>query len=179
VTRVAATLLLCSLLLILALLVIGSADSANDDPPTNTAAADAEDPLSLDYALTRERVWRGIAGHANRQAKQLRRELARQRANFRKAMRRSGTVREAVDLACVTYHVSCATLWRVALCETGGTLRARSLNRSSGASGLFQFLPSTWRTTPYARFSVWSPYTNAMAAAWMHVNGRSGEWVCR
>jgi len=88
------------------------------------------------------------------------------------------SVQEAIDLSCVVYGYSCSTLWRKARCETGGTLSPRSYN-SSGASGLFQFLGSTWRSTPFARFSVWSPYANALAAGWMHAHGRGGEWVCR
>lgn len=42
--------------------------------------------------------------------------------------------------------------------------------------GMFQFLWSTWRTTPYAKRSPYSPKWNSMAAMWMWANGRSGEW---
>jgi len=93
------------------------------------------------------------------------------------AMRQSGTVTEAINLACATYG-SCDTLWRRAGCETGGTFSPRAYN-PSGASGLFQFLPSTWQTTPYGAFSIWSPYANAMAAGWMQAHGRGGEWSCQ
>lgn len=84
---------------------------------------------------------------------------------------------EAINVACATYG-HCSTLWRKAECETGGTFNPRAYNGSSGAAGLFQFLGSTWRSTPYARFSVWSPYANALAAGWMHDHGRGGEWAC-
>jgi hypothetical protein len=87
------------------------------------------------------------------------------------------SVVEAINLACATYGW-CSTLWRKADCETGGTFSPTAHN-PSGASGLFQFLGSTWRSTPYGRFSIWSPYANALAAGWMHANGRSGEWSCR
>jgi hypothetical protein len=93
-------------------------------------------------------------------------------------LRARGTVREAINLACTIYG-NCSTLWRKARCETGGSFNPYSLNRSSYASGLFQFLGSTWRSTPFGGFSVWSPYANALAAGWMHTHGRSGEWVCR
>lgn len=86
-------------------------------------------------------------------------------------------VTEAINLACTVYG-NCATLWRRAGCETGGTFNPRAYN-SSGASGLFQFLPSTWRTTPYRNYSVWSPYANALAAGWMLSVGRGNEWSCR
>jgi hypothetical protein len=90
---------------------------------------------------------------------------------------RQPNVAEAINLACTAYRVSCATLWRKARCES--RLYRFAQNRSSNASGLFQFLPSTWRTTPYAGFSIFSAHANALAAGWMHANGRSGEWVCR
>jgi hypothetical protein len=104
---------------------------------------------------------------------------ARTIRRLRRTLRADHSVGEAISLACTTYAVSCTTLWRKALCETGRTLSSRAYNSSSGASGLFQFLPSTWRSTPYARLSVWSPYANALAAGWMHDRGRGGEWACR
>jgi hypothetical protein len=68
-------------------------------------------------------------------------------------------------------------LYRRAACESGGYAFAR--NPYSDASGLFQFMPSTFATTPFGRLSIWSPYANAMAAGWMQAHGRGGEWVCR
>lgn len=82
---------------------------------------------------------------------------------------------EAITLACIVYG-SCSTLWRRASCESGFSSYAHN---SSGASGLFQFLPSTWASTPFGSLSVWSPYANALAAGWMQARGRGGEWVCK
>jgi hypothetical protein len=84
---------------------------------------------------------------------------------------------QAVNLACATYG-HCADLWRKASCETGGTFSPTARN-PSGATGLYQFLPSTWQTTPYSRFPMTSPYASALAAGWMHSVGRGGEWACR
>jgi hypothetical protein len=84
----------------------------------------------------------------------------------------------AINLSCATYG-HCAELWRKARCETGGTFSPRSYNNWSGASGLFQFLASTWQSTPYRAFSVMNPYANALAAGWMHSVGRGGEWACQ
>jgi soluble lytic murein transglycosylase-like protein len=64
----------------------------------------------------------------------------------------------------------------IARCESG--LNPQAYNRSSGASGLFQFLPGTWRTTPFASYSIFDPWASANAAAWMWSQGRRGEWVC-
>jgi hypothetical protein len=95
--------------------------------------------------------------------------------SLRRVQLGDGNVVEAINLACATYG-NCASLWRKARCESH--YRAAAHN-NSGAAGLFQFLPSTWRSTPYGRFSVYSAYANALAAGWMHEHGRGGEWVCR
>jgi hypothetical protein len=92
-----------------------------------------------------------------------------------RTLQHESSTREAVDLACSIYG-SCSTLWRRMSCESGGYRFARN---PSGASGLFQFLPSTWASTPFASFSIWSPYAQALAAGWMNSHGRGGEWVCR
>ena len=70
-----------------------------------------------------------------------------------------------------------ADMLRVARCESNLVPRAR--NASSGASGLFQFLPSTWRTTPYADQNIFDPWASANAAGWMWANGRRNEWSCQ
>jgi len=124
------------------------------------------------WAQRARQATRALAS-ARRQVSSLRLELRVQR----RIVLRKPQVAEAINLACAVYGY-CATLWRKARCETGGSFSPTSYN-SSGASGLFQFLLSTWRSTPFAAFSVWSPYANALAAGWMHANGRGGEWVCQ
>jgi hypothetical protein len=59
--------------------------------------------------------------------------------------------------------------------ESGGNPNA--VNRRSGARGLGQFLPSTWATTPYARYSIFDPAANRAAVGWMLSVGRGGEFV--
>jgi len=61
--------------------------------------------------------------------------------------------------------------------ESGGNPNA--VNRSSGAAGLLQFLPSTWAGTPQGRagLSVFNPQAARAAAAWMLAQGRAKEWV--
>jgi hypothetical protein len=118
--------------------------------------------------------WAQRARRARRRVAVLELEL---RAVRRAVLARPDVV-EAINLAAATYGYG-STLWRKALCETGGTLSPTAVNRRSLASGLFQFIPTTWSSTPYARFSPTSAYANALAAGWMHANGRGGEWVCR
>jgi hypothetical protein len=54
-----------------------------------------------------------------------------------------------------------------------------AVNPRSGASGLGQFLPSTWRTTPQGKagLSVFDPAANRAAVAWMLSVGRGGEFA--
>ena len=114
---------------------------------------------------------------AQRFRRERRRTLALHAAltHTRQLLNHNPTVTEAIELAAATYG-SGSTLWRRARCESGLNRYARS---SGGALGLFQFLPSTFASTPYAGLSIFSPYANALAAGWMIAHGRGGEWACR
>ena len=74
---------------------------------------------------------------------------------------------------------SAAVQWamNVAWCES--RYHPNSVNSSSGASGLFQFLPSTWAFTPYAAKSPFDPRYNALAAAWLYQRDGPSQWVCQ
>ena len=54
-----------------------------------------------------------------------------------------------------------------------------AVNRYSGAQGMYQFLPSTWRTTPQGRRgeSAFNPDSARAATIWMLEQGRAREWV--
>ena len=73
---------------------------------------------------------------------------------------------------------STAQSWalRVAKCESN--YNPYAVNRSSGAAGLFQFLPSTWAASPYHAQSVFDPSANSHAAAWLYQRSGPGQWVC-
>ena len=47
----------------------------------------------------------------------------------------------------------------------------------SGASGPGQFMPGTWRSTPFGRFDIHNVFAQAMATAWMWDQGRRREWA--
>ena len=74
---------------------------------------------------------------------------------------------------------SAAQQWalRVAMCESN--YNPYAVNRSSGASGLFQFLPSTWAGTPQRAQSVFDPLANAQAAAWLYQRYGPSQWSCK
>lgn len=71
-------------------------------------------------------------------------------------------------------------LLRVAYCESRFNPSAYNV---SGASGLFQFMPSTWAANSvragYAGASVFDPVASANVAAWMFARGQAFQWVCR
>ena len=72
-----------------------------------------------------------------------------------------------------------AVTWafNVAYCES--RYHPTSVNSSSGASGLFQFLPSTWAFTPWHQYSPFDPVANAHAAAWLYQRDGPSQWECQ
>jgi hypothetical protein len=52
----------------------------------------------------------------------------------------------------------------------------RVTNRSSGAAGLYQFMPRTWHSTPYRHHSPYHPRWAALAAMWMWAHGGYSHW---
>jgi hypothetical protein len=65
---------------------------------------------------------------------------------------------------------------RVARCESN--LDPYAVN-PSGSYGLFQFVRSTWESTPFADKDIFDPEANSNAAGWMWQQGRRSEWVCQ
>ena len=66
---------------------------------------------------------------------------------------------------------------RVARCESN--LDPCAKNPRGPYYGLFQFLRSTWKSTPYRNEDIYDPRANALAAAWMWKKGRRDEWACQ
>lgn len=92
----------------------------------------------------------------------------------------SPTIDECVTLATITYpKFTKARAWKIIHRESWTSGRQFAKNKHSTASGLYQFLTSTFATTPYGRagMSIWSPCASSLAAGWMHQNGRGGEWA--
>ncbi len=74
------------------------------------------------------------------------------------------------------YGQSRSAMLRVAECESN--LNPNAVN-PTGSYGLFQFVRSTWDTTPYAQYDIFDAWASANAAGWMWSVGRRGEWVCQ
>ena len=52
----------------------------------------------------------------------------------------------------------------------------RVTNASSGAAGLYQFMPVTWSSTPYRARSRYNPRWASLAAMWMWKHGGYHHW---
>lgn len=92
----------------------------------------------------------------------------------------SGSSSSIIDIiyeAAAYYGQNGDDMLRVARCESN--LDPNNVTPPYQASGLFQFLPSTWASTPYANQDIFDPEANAYAAAWMWSVGRRNEWVCQ
>ena len=142
------------------------------DPRTHTAAAAT---VSAETYQGKGLMWwarRAVQARKDANA----RAVVIRRLRHAKLRRFEPPYEHAATLAAIAYGVDAGTLIRKGRCESVGWTK---FHNRSGASGPWQFLPSTWATTPFARFSPYDPIAAALAAAWMHREGRGSEWVCR
>lgn len=87
-------------------------------------------------------------------------------------------VQHALRLASAIYGIPMRELRAVGTCESH--LTPSSKNRTSTASGVFQFLDSTWTRAGIPGFSVFDPYANILAAARLvKLDGSWREWSCQ
>lgn len=115
-------------------------------------------------------------------------QQARKDANARRntikrlkhTIRYSSSIQECVHLATIAYpRFTESRAWQIIYHESWRSGKQFAKNRHSTASGLYQFLTSTWASTPYSGTSIWSPCASSLAAGWMHQNGRGGEWAIK
>jgi uncharacterized protein YraI len=100
-------------------------------------------------------------------------------ANKGKGKQENYTQREIVHIiydAADRYDQSRSDMLRVAQCESN--LDPYAVN-PSGSYGLFQFIRTTWKSTPFGEDNIFDPRANANAAGWMWSQGRKSEWVCQ
>lgn len=88
-----------------------------------------------------------------------------------------GAVQDIIRAAFAPYGQG-AVDWglRVARCESG--YNPQAVNGAGPYYGLFQFLTSTFRATPYGGGDIFDASTNARAAAWKYANGGASAWGC-
>jgi uncharacterized protein YraI len=82
-----------------------------------------------------------------------------------------------IHQAAAAYGQNPDDMVRVARCESN--LNPRAVDPSGSYHGLFQFVPSTFATTPYGGQDIYDPWANAHAAAWMWSEGLKSAWVCQ
>jgi hypothetical protein len=92
-----------------------------------------------------------------------------------------GNMQQIITDAAAKWGADPAQLLRVAYCES--RYNPSAYNPSSGASGLFQFLASTWAANSvragYGGASVFDPVANANTAAYMFANNQARQWSCK
>ena len=66
---------------------------------------------------------------------------------------------------------------RVAKCESG--YNASAYNPVGPYYGVFQFLMSTFKATPYGNQNIFDATANVNAAAWKYGQGAAGAWGCK
>jgi soluble lytic murein transglycosylase-like protein len=72
------------------------------------------------------------------------------------------------------YHQSLSQAYYIAHRESRYNYKVT--NSSSGAAGLYQFMPRTWSSTPYHRHSPYNPRWASLAAMWMWKHGGQSHW---
>lgn len=77
------------------------------------------------------------------------------------------------------YSIDPARPLRIAKCESGYNQFAK--NKSSSASGIFQFLNKTWASKPLAKQgkSVFDAPANVQTAVWLMSLGKWQMWQCK
>jgi hypothetical protein len=90
----------------------------------------------------------------------------------------AGSIQDIITKAFTPYGAT-AVAWglRVAKCESG--YNPRAYNPAGPYYGLFQFLMSTFKNTPYGGQDIYDPTANASAAAWKYSQGGAGAWGCK
>lgn len=92
-----------------------------------------------------------------------------------------GAIQQIIVDAAARWGADPTQLLRVARCESG--YNPNAYNARSGASGLFQFLASTWAANSvragYGGVSVFDAVANANTAAYMFARGQARQWSCK
>ena len=86
-------------------------------------------------------------------------------------------IRRFIRKAANRYNQSYKKMLCVAKCESD--LTACAVGGNGQWYGLFQFVPSTFRNTPYGDKDIFHPRFNALAAAWMWQKyDPADHWTC-
>lgn len=86
-----------------------------------------------------------------------------------------GIVKSCIHRAVIHRHLDYGQALYIAWRESRFDPLAK--NSQSTASGLYQFLTSTWAHTPYAAQSIWSAKWSSLAYAWAVSRGYASWWA--
>lgn len=159
--------LLTAIIVVVILAMLGGA--------TTTATADSNNE-NVTYQGKSIVWWASRAVQARKDANARAKTVKR----LRKTINHNSTISECVTLATIAYpSFTKARAWKIIHRESWTSGKQYAKNKHSTASGLYQFLTSTFASTPYGKagMSIWSPCASSLAAGWMHQHGRGGEWA--
>jgi len=92
-----------------------------------------------------------------------------------------GSWGDRINHWCSIHACNSSQLYRVMICESGGNPTAK--NKSSDASGLFQFMPNTFSSNAkrinLAGANIWNGEHQVQVAAYMFSIGQAKQWVCK
>ena len=73
-------------------------------------------------------------------------------------------------------HFGQSTSLAMSIAHRESRFDPKATNSSSGAAGIYQFMPTTWAHTPYRKHSPYNPRWAALGAMWMWAHGGYGHW---
>jgi hypothetical protein len=155
-------------------------DAELRDTPNRSARVVARLPAGtvVDRVGKRDRRWMPVRYEATSGwvAEQLIEKIGEPATNGRQTTTEDEVI-EVIREAARAFGQPEEDLLRVGRCESN--LDPRAVNPDGPYFGLFQFLRSTWASTPFADQDIFDPVANARAAAWMWLQGRRTEWACQ
>lgn len=149
---------------------------------TALATRDTTLPLRSTYQGKTAEWWAKRAVIARKDANASHRSVKR----MERTLRYNPTIEESIRLATIVYPAFTQhRAWCIIRHESWMTkdpIHARNIHAwppgsSEHATGLYQFLPSTFHSTPFGSLSIYSAFAQSLAAGWMHQHGRAGEWA--
>lgn len=163
---------LTAIFVVVTLMTIGSV------PITTTATAESTPHTrSNTYQGKSAKWWAKRAVQARKDANARGKTIKR----LKLTLANSPTIQECVKLATIAYPIFTERrAWQIIRHESWMVRDpVHAKNPHSTASGLFQFLTSTFYSTPYGKagMSIWDPCAQSLAAGWMHSVGRGREWA--
>ena len=155
-----------------------TADTELRDGPSRSAAVVAALPAGTVVRKTGEQVRRWVpVAHKRRSGWVGERFLAPHGESAPDGDWTEDEIVEVIRAAARRHGQPAEDMVRVARCESN--LDPRAVNPAGPYHGLFQFLRSTFASTPFADEDIFDPVANANAAAWMWQQGRRNEWACQ